>query len=421
MAIHVHRPGADPAAAAPGEGAGIGGSAPAEPEEGSARAVGRALLRWVRLPADTAVEAVWAGLGLALLAAAGLGAVAAAVLPPARRPVGALVRACAWRLALCRGRLPFAPGRRPAPRVPGRPGSGRVLGYLAARLLPAALGALALALLAIGVVLASIALRSAATGNMGPAEFLMQVVIGVALLMLDLQAMASALALERHLARALLAPSARERLEQRVSELTESRAGIIAAVDAERQRIERDLHDGLQQRLVALGMLLGRARRSGGTDTAKVAELLGQAHESTQRAVAELREVAWRVYPSALDHAGLEKALTLVAQRSGLPVRLTCTLPERLGHQVEVALYFVACEAITNAAKHSGADCVTVEITRHGGQVVMRARDDGAGGADPAGTGLSGLARRVAALDGRFRLDSPPGGPTALIVELPCE
>ncbi len=230
--------------------------------------------------------------------------------------------------------------------------------------------------------------------------------------------MASVTALDRQLARSLLAPSTRERLERRVSELTETRAGVVTAVDAERRRIERDLHDGLQQRLVTLGMLLGRARRT--QDPDQVAELVDQARESTQRAVDDLREVAWRVYPSALDHAGLEKVLTWVAQRSSVQVEVTCDLRERPALEIETVLYFVVCEAITNAAKHARATIVTVRITRRDGKVTAQVDDDGMGGADPTGIGLSGLARRVAALDGKFDLDSPVGGPTTLRVGLPC-
>ncbi len=295
----------------------------------------------------------------------------------------------------------------------------RVFGYLGARLAPAVLGAVTSGLLVVGLVLAGIVTRALVAGRMSAGEALLQVVIGGLLLALNIQAIGSVLELDRWLARNLLEPGRREELEQRISELTTTRAGVMSAVDAERRRIERDLHDGLQQRLVSLGLLLGRARRSRDPDQA--ARLLTQAHGDATRALDELREVAWRVYPSALDHGTLDDALSMVAHRSAVPVRIDYRLTERPPPPVETALYFVACEAITNAAKHSGATVIHIDITRRGTEVEMRLRDDGQGGADPYGSGLQGLARRVAALDGRFALDSPPGAGTMIQVGLPCE
>ncbi|MEV4350757.1 histidine kinase [Actinoplanes sp. NPDC049596] len=289
----------------------------------------------------------------------------------------------------------------------------RAYRFLAARLLPAFLGILTIGMLAVGVVLAGIVVRAVVFGEMLPLGLFEQLLFGSALLLLNLQAMASTVALDRHFARALLASGTRSELEQRITELTVSRAGVISAVDAERRRIERDLHDGLQQRLVALGMLLGRARRS----PARAAELLAQAHDDAQRAIDELREVAWRVYPSALEHGTLEDVLTMVARRSSVPVEVTYRLPERPPRQIETVLYFVACEAITNTAKHAGATVITVLLTPG---VEMVVRDDGAGGASLSGSGLRGLADRVGALDGVFELDSPPGGGTTIRVSLPC-
>ncbi|MCM4078478.1 sensor histidine kinase [Paractinoplanes hotanensis] len=294
----------------------------------------------------------------------------------------------------------------------------RMLGYLVARLLPAALGAVAAGLLLVGLVLAGIVTQAVLTGQMSGAELVMQIVIGSALLALNIQAVASVLRLDRWLAGNLLEPGGREDLEQRITELTTTRAGVMAAVDAERRRIERDLHDGLQQRLVALGMMLGRARRS--HDPEQATRLLGQAHDDAQRALDELREVAWRVYPSALDHGTLEDALGMVAHGSAVPVRIDYRLADRPPPQVETVLYFVACEAITNAAKHSGATVIHIDITGDDGEIAMVLRDDGQGGADPTGSGLQGLARRVAALDGRFTLTSPEAGGTTIQVTLPC-
>jgi signal transduction histidine kinase len=348
---------------------------------------------------------------------AGLVLLIVAPAPAVRRRVGATIIRYAHRIADGeRRRLAFVAGHPPPP--PARPAGLRVLGYLAARLLPAVLGALTLGLLVVGAVLAGIVLRSLAAGTLTPGAFLLQVGIGSALLVVDLQAITSVAALDRRLAHSLLETSARAVLQRRIDELAASRAGVLAAVDAERERIERDLHDGLQQRLVALGMLLGRARRS--RDPDRAAGLLAQAHEDAQQAVDDLREVAWRVYPSALDHSTLDEVLTMVARRSAVPVRIGYALPVRPARRIETVLYFVACEAITNAAKHARATVIHIEITAADPGVEMLVRDDGTGGADPRGSGLQGLARRVAALDGRFDLISPPGSGTTVRVFVPC-
>jgi signal transduction histidine kinase len=238
---------------------------------------------------------------------------------------------------------------------------------------------------------------------------------GVVLLFLDLSGLVGVHSLERGLARSALCPNPTEVLERRIVELAETRAGIVAAVDTERRRIERDLHDGLQQRLVALAMVIGRARRGRSPEN-----LLEQAHEEAQRALAELREVAWRAYPSALDSLGLGEALAGVAERSSVPVSVRCSLDFRPPSAVETAAYFVVCEAVTNAAKHADAAKIAVSVEEEDGKVIVRIHDDGKGGAEPTGGGLSGLARRVAALDGRFAVGSPAGGPTTIVAELPC-
>jgi len=240
--------------------------------------------------------------------------------------------------------------------------------------------------------------------------------VGVVLLYIEVQGIAGVIVLERKLAKRFLGPSEQELLRRRIDELAASRAGIVEAVDAERRRIERDLHDGVQQRLVALGMLLGRARRN----PDKAVDLVEQAHEECGRVLDDLREVAWRVYPAALDSLGLVEALAAVALRSAIPVRLHCGLTGGQARHVETAVYFVVCEAVTNAAKHSGATTIEVRLVEEGEAVRVVVEDDGVGGADPSGGGLAGLSRRVLALDGRFRVDSPAGGPTAISAEFPC-
>ncbi|MGQ5261275.1 sensor histidine kinase [Micromonospora sp. ZYX-F-536] len=371
-----------------------------------------------RLPVGVAAGTATAVVELVFLAVAAVALAVSAPAPAAGRRVADLTsRYAALLLLVERRRLTrlLAAGELPAPVGAV---TRRQVGYLAARLLPGALGLLAYAVLGVGVVLAGIVLLATVRGELSLVDALVQVVVGAVLLLLNVQAIASVAALDVRLARRLLGPGSRAELTQRVRELTTSRAGVIAAVDAERQRIERDLHDGLQQRLVALGMLLGRARRARDSDRTRA--LLAQAHEDVQRAVEELREVAWRVYPSALDGSDLGEVLAMVARRSEVPVRIRCDLPVRPDRQIETVLYFVACEALTNAAKHAAASLVTVEIGVREGWVRMRVHDDGVGGADPAGRGLSGLTRRVAALDGRLRVASPVGGPTTVLAELPC-
>ncbi len=182
---------------------------------------------------------------------------------------------------------------------------------------------------------------------------------------------------------------------------------MLAAVDAERRRIERDLHDGVQQRLVALGMLLGRARR--GRTPERAEALLLQAHQESQEVLAELRKVDWRVYPTALDSLGLREALGGVAERCALPLRMDLDLPGTPPAPVETAAYFVVSEAVTNAAKHSSATAVSVRVRHRADVLVVRVRDDGVGGADPVGDGLTGLAGRVGTLDGRLHAHTPSG------------
>jgi signal transduction histidine kinase len=240
---------------------------------------------------------------------------------------------------------------------------------------------------------------------------------GVVLAFLALQGLIGVVRLDRRLAHRFLGPTDADALRRRIEELATSRAAVVEAIDAERRRIERDLHDGVQQRLVALGMLLGQARRH----PSRSAELVERAHDESRQILDDLREVAWRVYPTALDNLGLAEALARVAERSAVPVDVRYEPAGRLPAPVEAAAYFVVSEAVTNATKHAAASRISIAVTTdQDGLVTVTITDDGKGGADPAGSGLTGLARRVAALDGRFEVHSPVGGPTVVKAGLPC-
>jgi signal transduction histidine kinase len=221
-------------------------------------------------------------------------------------------------------------------------------------------------------------------------------------------------------ARALLGPSRADELEHRVEHLTQTRAGVVDAADAERRRLERDLHDGTQQRLVALAINLGMARAQAGTaDEAKQA--IAEAHEEAKAALAELRDLIRGLHPAVLEDRGLDAALSGVAARMPIPVRLTVDLPRRPAPVIEAVAYFVVSEGLANIAKHAEASEAAIFVQRAGDRLHVIVTDDGTGGADPdRGTGLAGLARRAASVDGTFEIDSPPGGPTLLTVDLPC-
>lgn len=302
---------------------------------------------------------------------------------------------------------------------PTRP---RAIRYLLVRAPVGLLGGFVLSWLFYGLALGAIAAQRIIVNGLDGIDWYDDVTatvwtaaIGGVLLYVEVQGIIGVVALEAKVARRCLGPSEAELLRRRIDELAESRAGVVAAVDAERRRIERDLHDGVQQRLVALGMLLGRARRH----PEHADELLRQAHEESRHVLEDLRDVAWRVYPVALDSLGLADALETVADRSSIPITIHCGHHET-STPVRTALYFVVSEAVTNAVKHSGATMIRVDITGDGDEVRVRIEDDGVGGADPAGGGLAGLARRVSALDGRFAVRSPAGGPTVITAEVPC-
>ena len=209
-------------------------------------------------------------------------------------------------------------------------------------------------------------------------------------------------------------------LQERIDVLETTRAGAVDVQDTEARRIERDLHDGAQARLVALGMNLGMAEQRLAADPEAARGLLTEARLGVEEALRELRELARGIHPPVLTDRGLEAAIAALAHRSAVPVFVTAELPERPPAAVETAAYFVAAEALTNAAKHAGASRIEVRIVREPRALVVEVVDDGRGGADPSGSGLTGLRRRVEALDGKLSVVSPPGGGTTLHAELPC-
>jgi len=238
------------------------------------------------------------------------------------------------------------------------------------------------------------------------------------------------------LGRALLGPRKREALDERVEELTEGRSKAVEAAIAERRRIERDLHDGAQQRLVSVAMTLGMARQKlekgrGGDVSAfpEATDLVGEAHEEAKLALAEIRDLIRGIHPAVLTDRGLDAAVSALAGRSPVPTSVDVELDERPPEAAEITAYFVIAEALANVAKHSGASEARVRARRErglprneerlGDLLVVEVEDDGRGGANPNGPGLKGLADRALVLDGRLTVESPVGGLTRVRAELP--
>jgi signal transduction histidine kinase len=222
---------------------------------------------------------------------------------------------------------------------------------------------------------------------------------------------------DRWLMRGLLGPG---RLAQRVADLEQSRALAVDDSAATLRQLERDLHDGAQVRLATLAMNLGMAREKLGDDASpEIRELVDAAHRGAKDALIDLRNLARGIHPPALDN-GLADALATLAAGSAIPAGLTTAIPQRPAPAIETIAYFCAAELLANAAKHSLANRVTIEVAGHDQTLVLRVSDDGRGGADPArGSGLSGLAQRVRTVDGSLEITSPPGGPTQATVRLP--
>ena len=229
---------------------------------------------------------------------------------------------------------------------------------------------------------------------------------------------------------AVLAPSPAEQLVERVTELTRTRTDVLQAHSAELRRIERDLHDGTQARLVAIAMRLAVAGESLGADPDAAAVLVQQAHAETEDAMTELRSVIRTIYPPVLADQGLSGALHALTTRAGVPTQISVGSLGEVPAAVEAVAYFAVTEALANVARHSRATHAAVRVTRDSALLRVQVTDDGAGGADGrgaggadagGGSGLDGMRRRAAALDGTMQISSPPGGPTVITVELPCE
>ena len=339
-------------------------------------------------------------------------AVATAPRPPAQ----AVVRSIAARLTWVDG-IP----RRTPPRAP------RLRGLLALSALLQLVVLCILALIVAGVVVGVQMLVAAATG--GPVALFsarpgrvtwatvgLFVIPGLVLLFLALSGLGGIAWLERRVWQSFQRPGAGE-LSQEVVRLHTTLDEVVAAVDVERRRIERDIHDGVQQRVVALSILLARVERA---EPAEARRLLSGARGETQQILDDLRDVAWRTYPEMLQRDGLTAALVALRDRVAMPVDLAVdgtVVPDRAA---ETAAYFVASEAVTNAIKHAQASVISIRVRSADDELTVTIEDDGIGGADPAGTGLSGIASRVAARDGRLLVRSPAGGPTVIEAVIPC-
>lgn len=211
-------------------------------------------------------------------------------------------------------------------------------------------------------------------------------------------------------------------LEQTVEALEISRSAAVDSAESERRRIERDLHDGAQQRLVALAIDLGMARSRPDLTLEESRDVIARSHDELKAAMKDLRDLVRGVHPVILEDRGLDAALSAVVARSPIPVNLTVSVDQRMPDAVESAAYFVVSECLTNVARHSRATSVTVTVANRSQRLLIDVTDNGCGGADSSqGTGLHGLSVRVSSLAGWMRIVSPVGGPTSVIVELPCE
>jgi signal transduction histidine kinase len=246
-------------------------------------------------------------------------------------------------------------------------------------------------------------------------------VIGLILLPLVPWIIRGVSAADRWLLRSMLSPSKTVELEERVGELRETQARSVDIAMADRRQIERDLHDGAQQRLLALGMDLGMALDKFEDDPEAARALVGDAHEELQRAIVELRNLARGIHPAVLTDRGLDAALSSLAARSAVPVNLEVRLDRRPPASAEATAYFIVAEALTNAARHGHASRAAVRVRLAGETLHVEVEDNGVGGASTTdGGGLAGLADRASSVEGTLTVSSPPGGPTVVSAEIPC-
>jgi len=254
------------------------------------------------------------------------------------------------------------------------------------------------------------------------ASVAIHVAVGVAALLAAPWLARGLAALQLKIGRGMLSPNETAALTQRVADLESSRAGIVSASAAERRRIERDLHDGAQQRLVGVAMTLGRAQERFAEDPDGAHELVAEAHAETKRALIELRDLARGLHPAVLTDRGLDGALAGLAARCPVPVTLEVDVAPRPSAEVEAVAYFFVAEALTNVARHADASGARIVARRSGGRLEVEVTDDGHGGAsERGGTGLSGLRDRALAVDGSFSVRSAPGEGTTLRLDLPCQ
>jgi len=250
-----------------------------------------------------------------------------------------------------------------------------------------------------------------------PIEFALVSLVGLILILLTPWVVRGLATANRYLVRGMLGTN----VFARVQTLTETRAAAVDLATEDRRRIERDLHDGVQQRLVSVAMDLGRAKEKMDTEPERAKELVTEAHEEAKLAITEVRDLARGIHPAVLTDRGLDAALSSLAARCIVPVEICVEVAERPPASVEAAAYFVVSEALTNVTKHAKASKADVTLRRGGDRLTIEVRDDGIGGATIAeGSGLAGLRDRVRALDGEMHLLSPEGGPTVLMVEIPC-
>jgi signal transduction histidine kinase len=337
----------------------------------------------------------------------------------------------AWPAPGTPGRAGFRWGIIPRWRMWTEPATWGELGYALLRLpVSAAAAAVAVAAWAVGLILATLPLYRWSMPSGGPmlgstvlhtrAEVTGLAVAGVLIVLAAPQLTRGLASADGALARRLLGP--RRDLAARVTELEISRERVVDAAEAERRRIERDLHDGAQQRLVALAMELGRAKAKFADDLDAARELVDQAHAQAKEALTELRNLVRGVHPPVLTDRGLDAALSGLAALCPVPADVHVDVPVRPRAAVEAVAYFVVAEALTNVAKHSRASHAKVVVEGHGypGTLTVMISDDGIGGADIQSPGLAGLADRASGVDGRLTVESPAGGPTIIAVELPC-